>query len=420
MGAMRWKVAVGVLAICVVIGFLVWRGDSTSRRLADGSTMVVSRVRVGHSNVYTHGNFLSKTVGRFAPTNGLTIAGSTIPRPTQVKQIAWLAGTQNWEVLTAEVRLLPRSAQVDDFLKPPFYRKYRVVLIGDDGFTYVQEYQQFKQYPDGLFSYINANTFPRTSRRLHIRIDQRESSSTRDFREVAMFDVKNPKPIRPERWVVEKSPRIKVGTDVEVEVGELVVRSEPIHQSDMWEHIAILPLRFVTGGKVATNWGIHDTRVRDASGNFDYFGSLRSVTNDWVLYHGFRPLDPAQPWRFDVGFALAENFPETNLFSFEVSWPMAGTNQTNFGGLPVSICWVNTDMLAVELPGQPAAWRLTFVEARDAEGNDLNDRSGSWRQHGFWRLLKVRSSKGMKVSATVAIHPNYPATFILQPRHEKK
>jgi hypothetical protein len=417
---MRWKVAVGVLAICVVIGFLVWQEDGTSRRLADGSTMVISGVRIGHSNVYTHGNFLSKTLGRFAPTNGLTIAGSTIHRPRQAIQAAWLAGTQNWEVLTAELRLLPRSGQLDDFVKPPFYRKYRVVLFGDDGFTYVQEYQEFKQYPDGLFSYINAHTFPRTSRWLHIRLEQRQSSRTRDFREIATFVVKNPKPARPEPWVPEKSPRIKVAPDMEVEVGELVVRSEPIHKSDMWEHVAILPLRFASNGEIVTNWGIHDIRVRDASGNFDYFGSLRSITNDWILYRGFRPLDPAQPWRFDVGFALEDSFPQTNLFSFAVPWPMNGTNQTNFGGLAVSISWVNTDMLAVELPDAPADWRLTFVGARDADGSDLNERSGSWSQHRFWRLLKVRDSKGMKVHATVAIHPNYPATFTLQPRYDKK
>src|SRR5437867_152461 len=98
---MRWKVAFGVLGICVVIGFLLSREDGSSRRLADGSTLIISGVRIGHSNVYTHGNFLSKTVGRFVPTNGLTIAGSTIQRPRQVIQPAWLAGTQNWEVLTA-------------------------------------------------------------------------------------------------------------------------------------------------------------------------------------------------------------------------------------------------------------------------------------------------------------------------------
>jgi hypothetical protein len=417
---MRRKVAVGVLAIGVVIAFLVLREDSTSRRLADGSTMVISGVRVGHSNVYTHGNFLSKTLGRFVPTNGLNIAGTTIQRPRQVPQPAWLAGTQKWEVLTAELRLLPGSAQAEDFVKSAFYRKYRIVLFGDDGFTYVQEYKDFTQYPEGMFSYINAHTFPRTSRWLHIRLDYRESSRTRDFREVTTFVVKNPKPVRPEPWVPEKSPRIKVGQGVEVEIGEFVIRSEPIHPWDMWEHVAVLPLRFTSRGKVVTSWGIHDVRVRDASGNFDYFGASRSVTNDWIFYRAFRPLDPTQPWRFDGGFALAEDFPQTNLFSFVVPWPMSGTNQTNFGRLPVSISWVNTDMLAVELPNAPADWRLAFVKAWDAEGNDLNEYTGSWRQDGFWRLLKVRGNKGIEVHATVAIHPNYPATFILQPRYEKK
>jgi hypothetical protein len=76
-------------------------------------------------------------------------------------------------------------------------------------------------------------------------------------------------------------------------------------------------------------------------------------------------------------------------------------------------------MLAVELPGKAPHLRLNFVKATDDEGSNFGSRGGSWSQHGFWKSLSVGNQKTVNVRATVAIHPNYPAGFILQPRHEK-
>jgi len=79
--------------------------------------------------------------------------------------------------------------------------------------------------------------------------------------------------------------------------------------------------------------------------------------------------------------------------------------------------------LSVELTNQPAPLRLTFVQAVDDEGANLDDRTGSWGQHSFWRSLKLpRTSipKAVTVHATVAIHENYDTEFLLQPRYERK
>jgi len=408
-----------VLVACVVTGLLLWRDDAQTRELSDGSRLVLSGVRVGRTNVYSHGTFLSRSIGRFVPSNGLSIAKIKIAPPTKVMVSAW---SDSNDVLSAQFQLYPSSARADDFLKEPFYRKFRLLVIGDDGFSYVHEFHrpyEFKQHPDGIFGYLYARAWPRTSHRLRIRLEERSTASSRDFREVATFAVKNPQRVEAARWPVMQPFRTNLPGNVEVEVGELVVREGAIHSSDIWENTAELPVRFTSNGQVLTNWGIHYGPIRDATGNPDSFGAIKIFTNGWTVYRMHRVLDPKCPWRFDVNFALDSNYPETNLFVFDAPWPMRGKVSTNFAGLPVTIGYVNTDMLAVGLPGKPPHLRLSFVKAMDDEGKNLAEWSGSWTQHDFWKMLSVRSQKHVNVRATVAIHPNYPATFTLQPRHEK-
>jgi hypothetical protein len=416
---MKWKLSiVGLIAIASVLAFFLWRGDSSTRTLSDGSRLTLSGVRIGQTNVYTHGTFLSKTIGRFAPSNGISIAGYKLQQPSKVTRHGWFNPAQNVEVLTAQLQLLPGSARADDLLDPPFYRKFRLLIYGDDGFTYVREFEGFKEYDYGIFQYINAPTFPRTSSRLHFRLEERDNGHTRSFRELATFTVKNPRRAKVENWTVDKAPRITLAAGLELEVRELIVRTEPIHPDDIWDHITELVFRVMRRGQMLSNWDLHDTRIRDASGNIDWFlGNVR-ITNDWAVCTSARVLDPSVPWRFDANFALDSDFPETNLYSFAITWP-TGTNWTEFSGLPVSISFVNSAVLAVQIPSKPPHLRLTFVSAFDDEGRNINEGSGSWSQHSFWKLLKVRSNKQMIINATIAIQPNHPASFTLQPRYDK-
>jgi hypothetical protein len=80
-------------------------------------------------------------------------------------------------------------------------------------------------------------------------------------------------------------------------------------------------------------------------------------------------------------------------------------------------------MLSVQLTSKPAGVRLSFVSAVDGDGNNLDDWSGSWGQHSFWKSLKVRSLTGPPpggVHATVAIRPEYEIEFTLRPRDESR
>jgi len=421
---MRRKAVVLVLiAVIGIAGFLLWPDNSSRQVLPDGTVLVFSGVKVGRTNVYSHGTRLSKLLGRLAPSNGIDVAGLKLQRP----QIVEISGPEGSEILTAELYLGPGSPREKTFLSPPFYRKHRLLISGDDedGFVFVKELYDFKKQADGLFSLVRAWSYPRDSRRLHFRLEERETNDTRDWREVATFVVRNPKRARVESWQAERMARMKLADGLEAEAGELVIRHEPIHPTDIWEYTAFLPVRVFRSGQLATNWGIVGGRVRDASGNYEgfTFGFIKEITNDWRVYRMFRPLDPAKVWKFQVDFAPDSDFPATNLFSFTVPWPLPGAIQTNLGAYPIRIDFVNTDMLSVELTNKSAQTRLTFTKAVDDRGTNLDHGTGSWGQHRFWRMLNLErpaTAKPVRVHATVAIHENYEAEFVLQPRYERK
>jgi hypothetical protein len=411
-----------ILVFCVV-GFLLRRDDFSRQVLPDGTVLVLSGWKVGRTNIYSHGTGLSKALGRFAPSNAISVFGMKLQRP----QVVRMPGPEGGELLTAELSIGAGSPRERSLVSPPFYRKHRLLISGDDdkGFTFVKELNEFKSQPDGLFSLVWAWSYPRDSRRLHFRLEERQTNNTRDWSELTTFVMKNPKPVRAEAWRLERSPRFKLADGLEVEVGELEVRHEPIHPTDIWEYTAFLPVRILRNGQMATNWGIQDGKVWDATGNYDSFsyGFTKTVTNDWTTYRMHRPLDPAKVWKFQLNFARDSDFPATNLFSFTVPWPLSGAIQTNFGGSPIQIDFVNTDMLSVQLTNKPVRLRVTFIKAVDDEGTDLDGRVGSWGQHGFWKGLKsarTPTPKPVQVHATVAIHENYHAEFMLQPRFEKQ
>jgi hypothetical protein len=233
---------------------------------------------------------------------------------------------------------------------------------------------------------------------------------------VATFVVKNPKPARTENWKTEDSPRLKLSDGLELQIGELRVSPEPIQPDDIWEQTALLPVRVFDHGLIRTNWGVHYGPMWDASGNHEAFTFSKVVLNDWIVYKIFRPLDPTKSWRFQVNVALDADFPETNLFSFTVLCPMTGTIQTNMGGFPVKIGYVNQNFLSVELAAKPPDIRLSFVSAVDATGNQIQSAGGSWGQHLFWNYLML--SKPVQVHVTVAICKNYGAEFTLRPQYD--
>ena len=195
---MKRKLAALILIAVIGIGFLLWRDNSSKQTLSDGSVLEVSGVKVGHTNFYSHGTRLSKVLGRLAPSNGINVAGLKLQRPQWITRSA----PEGSEMLTAELWLGPGSPQEKTFTSPPFYRKHRLLMSGDDdeGFAFVNEFNDFQKHVDGLFSLIWAETFPRTSPRLHFRLEERQTNNTRNWREVATFVVDNPNDPRASNW----------------------------------------------------------------------------------------------------------------------------------------------------------------------------------------------------------------------------
>lgn len=410
---MRWKiVTLALFLICLAIGIAVWQDNSSRQTLPDGTVLVLSGVRIARTNIYTHGTLLSKVLGRFAPPGGISVAGLKLKPPEKIT----FAGSDGCEVLSAEIRLLPGSPRQTSFLFVPFFRAYRLLISGDNGLAFVQEFNGFNRKPDGIFAHIRTESFPRESKQLRFRLEERGKPQGRDWHEVSTFVVKNPKPALPKTWKPEHSPLLKLSEDLQVQIGELTVRSEPIHPDDIWEQMALLPVRVTYKGQISTNWGIHAGPIWDASGNHDYFTFSKLVTNDWMFYRMFRPMDPSKAWRFQVNFALDSDYPATNLYTFTIPLPLAVTIQTNGGGFPVKIGVDQYNWLNLEMINKPANTRLSFVGVVDDDGTSLDGRTGSWGQHSFHKSLRL--SKPTQVHATVAIHDNYKAEFTLQPRYD--
>src|SRR5881296_1080244 len=103
---MKWKTASLIaIVICLAVGLMLWLDDSSKQTLPDGTVLVLSGVKISRTNVYTHGTWLSKTLGRFAPSNGVSVAGFNLERPTKVTYTS----PEGSESLTAQLRLLPGS-----------------------------------------------------------------------------------------------------------------------------------------------------------------------------------------------------------------------------------------------------------------------------------------------------------------------
>lgn len=303
----------------------MWRNNSSRQVLPDGTTLVLSGVRVARTNIYTHGSVLSKLLGRGIPSNGIAVAGFKLRRPRAVLMPTF----EGSESLMAELWLAPGAARESALVSPPFYRKYRLLISGDDGYAFVNEFNGFKRFDDGLFAHIWAHSFPRDSRTLHFRLEERARADTREWSELATFVLENPKPSAVAPWKPDPAPRFNLPEDRELEIGEVTVRHEPIHPADIWEYTAGLPIRITRHGQSVTNWGILEGRVHDATGNRDSVPATKFITNGWMVHRMFHPADPAKPWKFHLHVGRDSDFPATNLFSFAVPFPMRGPVETN-------------------------------------------------------------------------------------------
>jgi hypothetical protein len=401
----------GVIALCLI----VWPRNTAECVLEDGSIITLSEVEVGRTNPYVHGTKLSKLLGNAVPAKGVSLGNFSLKRRSLVPAPYALPAPNapKRELLTVQFHITPTPSSQADMIKPAFNRKFRLAITeGTNTFAYLSDFPGFTKHDDGLFAHVFATSYPRGAPLLTFRIQRRDTPTDRNWRDAATFVVKNPRVSTVKDWHPVESPRLTVGDRV-LEVGELLVRNVPIHPTDMWDTTAELPIRFTRSGVVDNGWGILQGSIEDSIGNVDAVTGNRISTNGWIVHRMFRPLDPTKLWKFRVGCGEESQFTASNLFTVAVPFPLGALIHTNLGGFPCRIDFVNGRMLSMELTNEPPNVVMSLVRVEDGKGQNLDDRTGSWGQHMFWRRLELQ--RPTVVYVTVAIRPLHEVEFTLKP-----
>ena len=415
---MAWtkaKMAIAVTAAVLATGtttvvvtkVVAGRSDTQAQRLADGSLLVLSRVSFDGTNNFTHGSMLEKLLGHAIPTNGLQLSTFKLTRPTTQKFEAPPGKSQ----FVAELKVIGSNLANHPLVAPAFYREFRCVLRGENGIEYVEEFWagKFRNYSDGSFGYVIANSFPRDSRWLWLRIEKREDSKRYDlWRKVAEFKVPNPtRPVN-HKWVAQPTPATNSSGGMEFVLGDVTVKTIPNYTNDIWNHMVTTPFQVRSNGAVLANWGAAYVRVEDASGNWS------------PNFQSHRSLDPRFVWQLEADFEPQSDFSPESMATMHLS-AQSALMTTNILNVPVQISW-DGYWVDVNMPTNRPDLALQFVCVTDERGNKSVLESGSWNRHFFhrgsfrFRAENALTMDGKPTTMTFAIVPNIHATFYAQPR----
>jgi hypothetical protein len=334
----------------------------------------------------------------------------------------YVGSSEGRPLLAAEFHLVSsNTAKFHPLADPNARWQFRWVVRGEAGMDYVEEFTAFRNYQDGRFDYLVSSRFPRDSKWVAFRLEQRMTLAG-PWRAMANFRIKNPSHPETKPWSADATPVVKRVKGMEFILGDVTLETKPLGDTDPFDHVLTLPFRVQTNALTLTNWSAALIQAQDASGNWywgtDYSGTRISVTNHWTLYQSWRPLDPRFVWRFEVDFSPTSQFTPENLHRFRVPVFLPTPLLTNFAGVPLCITWANWNpgWLFVSINTNRADVRLLCVSARDSEGQNLDSpASMSPGQGGFVRELKVRGTNQF-VDVTVAIVPNVHVTYYVRPK----
>jgi hypothetical protein len=113
-------------------------------------------------------------------------------------------------------------------------------------------------------------------------------------------------------------------------------------------------------------------------------------------------------------FTRDSGFARTNLLKVEVPIPLTSAINTNLGGIPLTMDFVNGSMLAMNMPTNLTNLRLLFLDAQNQSGHSVQEFTGSWGQHIFWRSIDLEKARP-SMSVSVAIVDDFDFEFIAKP-----
>jgi hypothetical protein len=109
------------------------------------------------------------------------------------------------------------------------------------------------------------------------------------------------------------------------------------------------------------------------------------------------------------------DYSPDSVYVLSVPVNLRGSIVTNVAGLPVTISWVNGDMVSMRIPTNAPNRAIRYIGARDQRGTNIDQWTGSWDQFRFWKLVD-RPPPGEHVLVSIAIVPNVHLTLYTQPR----
>lgn len=398
-------------ALTIVLVAIVWshfvhgRPNHQAKRLPDGALLVLNHISSGDTNEFTHGKLVEKFLRNVIPATGVKVFSLQLARPTRENFYCPPGKTE----LVAEFKLIGTNAGNHPLVSPAFYREFRCVIRGEKGIAFVYEFWpgQFRTYLDGYFGYVIAERYPRDSRKLWLSIERREKRDEGGpWHQVAEFEIKNPAPPVIQLWKAEAADTAKKFGDLEICLGQITVATQSFSARDIWNHRVTMPFQVRSAGLLLTNWSPMYIQAEDASGNWDYFASHRS-------------LDPRFVWKLDADFEPESDFPPETVLTVPLPKPSSQMT-TNLMNLPVTIRW-DGQWLDVNMPTAARALALRYVCLADEQGRKAFMASGSWNQHFFRKGdFMVQTEHGVTTSQhwstlTFAIVTNVHATFYAQP-----
>lgn len=416
----KWSkglIAVFLVSIASFILAMNYKGRPEIRHLPNGETIQLNQVLVTTNAEIRHGNIAEKILGNFIPTNGLNLGKINLRRPD-----IWHIQSETQTPVLATVF----QASSNIFHIGPGPRSHRLILSGDDSFSYVYSLSDFKKERDGLFKQMTFESYPRDSKTLHFKI---QSIIEGNWNDVTVFSIQNPQVTNPRKdWSnIQSFPAKTRINDLDVELSGISIAPAVDNSIDpLWKHSVVFNWKISRKGHPLPNWAARELRVEDALGNRMILRGKLIKLNGITANQHWRSLDPKHPWRIEAELGPASDYSPNSICHFTLPPDLNYEQEISQIGYNFSIKKLRNGGMTVKLLNEPEDARLTFLSIKLEDDTQLRHMSGNWSQH-HWTSdnLAIVDSEGRihlgnlpekDIIVSFAVHENVvPVQFTVRP-----